>query len=139
MGRIEVCINFGPMRPVWLPWLARDALFTHPVLFSISVADSFLGQRPLEPRAQYHMGQTLAFLNQRLSDKTLALDDSTIFVVIALIIFSTHLRDYTTAMIHMKGLARMVELRGGLENLRHNSRLYTKLIRCVPPTITINI
>jgi len=104
-------------------------MFTHPVLFCVSVIDCLLNQTPLGGRAQYHLGQTMVFLNQRLCDEHLALHDSTIFVVASLIIFSTFMGDYTTAMVHMKGLGQMVTLRGGLENFRHNARLYTKLSR----------
>ena len=139
MGPIEQCVDFGPVNRIWLPWLAKDALFTHPVLFCISIADCLLSQTPLGSKAQYHMCQTLAFLNQRLSNKALALHDTTIFVVIALIVFSTYLRDYKTAMVHMKGLGRMVELRGGLESFRYSPRLYTKLGRSVHPPFPLSI
>jgi hypothetical protein len=121
------------MNYTWLPWLAKDALFTHPVLFCILVVESLLNKTPLGSKAQYHLCQTFTFINQRLSNKALALHDTTIFVVATLVIFSTYLRDYATAMIHMKGLRRMVELRGGLESFRYHPRLYTKLGRSVHP------
>jgi len=139
MGPVELCVDFGPAGRIWLPWLAKDVPFTHPVLFCISVADCLLNETPLGAKAQYHMGQTLAFLNQRLSDKALALHDTTIFVVVSIIIFSTYLRDYATAMVHMKGLGRMVELRGGLDSFRYSPRLYTKLSRSAPFSLSFGI
>ena len=39
------------------------------------------------------------------------------------------LQDYNAAMAYMQGLGNMVRLRGGLERLRHNSRLFIKLGR----------
>ncbi|KAK0721121.1 hypothetical protein B0H67DRAFT_484487 [Lasiosphaeris hirsuta] len=129
MGPAERCVDFGPSGQLWFPYLAKYAGFTHPILFCISVADCLLGNKPLGKKAQYHLGETLVFINQRLSDNTTALHDSTIFVVLALIDFSAYLRDYKTAMVHLKGLGEMVRLRGGIDNFRYLPRLYTKLGR----------
>jgi hypothetical protein len=103
----------------------------HPVLFCISVADCILGQIPLGKKALYHLGETIKLLNERLSDAILSVHDSTIWVVLSLVIFFSYLKDFKTAMVHMEGLGHMIKLRGGLNSFREKPRLYLKLGRLV--------
>lgn len=109
----------------------QDASYTHPVLFGIEMIDCVLSQKALGKKARYHLGKTHIFLNDKLADKSVSLQDSTIFVVITLVVYFSALRDFKTAIVHIKGLGEMVRLRGGLDSFRYSPRLYTKLGRCV--------
>jgi len=131
MCPIGGCVDIAPSRCHWLQWLGQDIAYRHPVLFSVSVVNCILSQIPLEKKTRYHLDKTLTFLKERLSDSILSLQDSTILVVVSLVILFSCLRDYTSAMVHMKGLGEMVRLRGGLESFSNSSRIYVKLSRLV--------
>ena len=124
-------VEADPQKRLWLRYLMHDATYTHPVLFCVSVAECVSRQVPLGNKALQSLGKTIVFLNDRLSDKALSLHDSTIWVVLSLVIFFSFLRDYSAAMVHMRGLGQMVRLRGGIESFRNRGRMYVKLARLV--------
>jgi hypothetical protein len=131
MYPIGGCVAIEPNKPRWMQWMTQDIAYMHPVLFSISVVDCIFSQIPLGKKTRYHLDKTLTFLKERLSDSILSLQDSTIMIVMSLVIFFSCLREYTTAMVHMKGLGEMVRLRGGLESFRSTPRCYIKFARLV--------
>jgi hypothetical protein len=131
MDPIGLPVDFAPNRRFWFQWLTQDTPYLHVVLFGISVIDCVLGQKPFERKTHYHLAKTHAFLRERMTDSNLCLQDSTIFAVVFLVHYFSCLRDYKTAMIHMNGLGKIVNLRGSLESFRSKSRLYIKIARLV--------
>jgi len=129
MGPSESCVDFGPHPQLWFPFMAQQLGFTHPVLFCIYIAESLVSAKPLNKKAHHHLDGALAFINRRLTNPVTAVDDINIVVVLALIDFSAYLGDYRAAAIHLRGLAEMVRLRGGIDAFRPRPRLYAKLAR----------
>lgn len=78
-----------------------------------------------------HANQTLFALQERLYDSQLGTSDPTICVVVCLVTTSALVRDYESAQKHMAGLAKMVDLRGGLGAFKENGQVQLKLCRCV--------
>lgn len=78
--------------------------------------------------ALHHLSRTLELVRNLLeSDK--ALSDATIATVISLI-HQEQIRNYASAAaIHVKGLERMVQLRGGLHQLEHSTPLAQKICK----------
>lgn len=70
-------------------------------------------------------------LNKRLSssDNDISLGNSTIATVILLTMFSCIINDHEAAKTHISGLQQMVRLRGGLQTVACNKKLYLKLGR----------
>ncbi|KAI0133568.1 hypothetical protein BJ170DRAFT_606697, partial [Xylariales sp. AK1849] len=81
--------------------------------------------------AQGHLVKTLAILQQRLasSDDELATSDSTILTVIGLTMAAIFHGDTKTALNHLRGLHKMVTLRGGTSAFERNRRLLIKILR----------
>ncbi|KIX02098.1 uncharacterized protein Z518_08037 [Rhinocladiella mackenziei CBS 650.93] len=79
-----------------------------------------------------HFLKTVRLLRERLvlADEQAKVSDPTILVVL---IFATHahiLGEHETAMHHMEGLKKMVDLRGGIVAFKKNSKLVIELLRC---------
>ncbi|KAI8627606.1 hypothetical protein F5Y19DRAFT_442287 [Xylariaceae sp. FL1651] len=76
-------------------------------------------------------GKALNLLQQRLlgSDSEASTSESTILVVTGLTMTATALGELETASKHLKGLHKMVMLRGGLLALGGNKQLQTKICR----------
>ncbi|RFU28801.1 hypothetical protein B7463_g7534, partial [Scytalidium lignicola] len=129
MYPIGGCIGIDPAPHRWMQWMMQDVAYMHPVVLFISVVDCIFSQIPLGKRTHYHFGKTLTFLKERLSDSILSLQDSTVMVVMSLVVLCSCLREYTTAIVHMKGLGEMIRLRGGLESFRSAPRCYIKFAR----------
>lgn len=89
----------------------------------------FLGDGDSSPNALYHISQTLAAVNRRLHSNE-ALSDSTVAIVISLVHQEQMRNRQTDALVHFKGLARIVELRGGLDGLRAEGDPYLPAKLC---------
>ncbi|KAJ5552674.1 hypothetical protein N7494_002052 [Penicillium frequentans] len=76
----------------------------------------------------YHLSQTFAQVNKRLQGDD-ALSDSTIAIVMSLINQEQIRQHLSAAMIHVKGLEKMIELRGGLSQLEGNVPLVLKICK----------
>lgn len=76
----------------------------------------FLGNGESSPTALYHISQTLAAVNKRLQSNE-ALSDSTVAIIISLVHQEQMRNRQADAQVHFKGLAKIVELRGGLDGM----------------------
>ncbi|KAJ4301484.1 hypothetical protein N0V90_003576 [Kalmusia sp. IMI 367209] len=74
------------------------------------------GEGEDSPKAIYHLSNSLTYVRERL-DSGEALSDSTMGIVMSLITQEQVRKKQKAAKIHMDGLAKMIELRGGLESL----------------------
>lgn len=85
----------------------------------------------LSTLAYFHYGQTLQLLQARLSafDQTPAISDSTIMVVITLAQVAELTGDSAAVANHVKGLRKIVSLRGGVRALNTHNNLQIKVCR----------
>ncbi|GKT49709.1 uncharacterized protein ColSpa_09890 [Colletotrichum spaethianum] len=128
MYPIEWCLSLDSSKNPWFYWLMSDAAFLHSILFTVGLLhDSIVGKT--SKRTSFHVWKTLSLLNQNISDKDLALADSTIATVVSMCMVSEVFGDRDSAAAHVKGMRRIVELRGGIETFRHNLQLKIKICR----------
>lgn len=131
---LEICVQIEPTTTTWFEHLTTDIVYFHSMLFAtISHTDQLLG-RESSPLALLHFAKTLKFLQERLSlpNSELATADPTITAITNLATIAVFTNDYVQAMNHMMGLAKIVELRGGLQALNKSyTRLPMKVCRCV--------
>ena len=87
----------------------------------------------LSKSASFHYGQTLRLLQARLNqfDHTSAISDSTIMVVITLAQAAELTRDFAAVANHVKGLVKIVSLRGGVRALNTHNNMQVKVCRSV--------
>lgn len=95
--------------------------------------DKLLG-RPESSITQFHFLKTLRLLQERLDNPQdpVSISDPTIMVVVLLGLTAEFVGDRSVAQNHLAGMGNMVEMRGGLTNLRfQNPRLPAKVCRYV--------
>lgn len=85
----------------------------------------------LGPLACFHYAQTLHLLQARLDDvdKTFALSDATIMVVVTLAAAAELTGDFAAVENHIAGLEKIVSLRGGVRALTTYNNLHVKVCR----------
>ncbi|KAF2876646.1 hypothetical protein BDV95DRAFT_602616 [Massariosphaeria phaeospora] len=76
----------------------------------------FLRGGESSPIAMYYLSKSLAQVRERLESSD-ALSDATVCIVMSLVTQEQVRNQHAAARIHMDGLARMIELRGGLDSL----------------------
>lgn len=88
----------------------------------------FHGDGESSPKALYHLSQTFARVKKRLEGDN-ALSDSTIALVLSLVNQEQARQKHSAAAIHIKGLASIIKLRGGLGQLEGNVPLVLKVCK----------
>jgi hypothetical protein len=100
---------------------------------SIAMMDAcnefMLGQNARSLESLRYLSQALASINERLRGDE-ALSDSTLTLVLHMIIYQQLRCQMAEAQIHYAGLQRMIELRGGLSQLEGNAPLLLKICKC---------
>ncbi|EGZ76383.1 hypothetical protein NEUTE2DRAFT_98137 [Neurospora tetrasperma FGSC 2509] len=112
----------------WIGTLFQDRTSFHcAIALMAALSDFFFGDQALTPDAIYHLSQAIHMVNQTLETNG-ALSESNLAVVNFLVIQEL-LRDSfkSKAEVHLKGLQRMLELRGGLNSLGEDNPLGIKI------------
>lgn len=123
-------------RKAWSELLGTDEAYLNAVVYSLQFYYGLIaGVEPasLKPsRSSYkHLDRSLQLLRVRLSDKdeTKRLSDSTLMIILALTAQSSMLGQNQITRGHLKGLKKIVELRGGMANLRSTPKLLLEVFR----------
>jgi hypothetical protein len=83
--------------------------------------------------ACFHYAQTLQLLQTRLNefDQASSISDPTIMVVITLAMAAELTKDFAAVETHIKGLGKIVSLRGGVRALNTHNNMQAKVCRYV--------
>ncbi|CAH0018991.1 unnamed protein product [Clonostachys rhizophaga] len=110
----KLCLSLERIKSYWIRMMFLDQTSYHCSLALMSILNSFVfGREPVSWEATYHLGQAVALVNEKL-DTPDALSNSSLAVVNFLVIRDIFKEDEASAKIHLRGLQKMLELRGGL-------------------------
>jgi hypothetical protein len=130
---LESCLIFeelgDPWSSAWIEQLSVNALFLQSVIFMAQTYfDLMRGHNSSHP-SQIHL-KTLQLLREKLSfgDEKAQLADPTVFVVVNLAVHAHMTGEDKSAKHHLDGIRKIVELRGGLNNLTQ-TKLLIELLR----------
>ncbi|KAH6958214.1 hypothetical protein DER45DRAFT_213491 [Fusarium avenaceum] len=128
----EICLQVDETKSSWTTNLLVDQVYFHSVIFSTEAYFDMILGRKQGCLSQFHFSKTLRLLQERLSNPqdSKAISDATIMVVVTLGLVAELIGDRAAAESHVAGMAKIVDLRGGLEMLRYdNPRLPAKVCR----------
>ena len=127
----EICLDVSPVERGWFPYMISDACCLHSMMFSVRVLEEKASQLHLNPHACSHYAQTLRLLQDRLYDfdQTYAISDATIMVVITLASVAELMNEHATVENHIRGLEKIVALRGGVRALNTHTNMPVKVCR----------
>ncbi|KAI5461788.1 hypothetical protein BGZ63DRAFT_424645 [Mariannaea sp. PMI_226] len=122
-------ISLDNAKGLWLRVLFSDeASYYCNIGLMQACNEIFLGNTTGSPKALHHLSQTLAQVKRRLESDD-ALSDSTIGIVLSLVAQEQIRQDHRGAKTHFDGLEKIVELRGGLDQLEGNLPLLLKVCK----------
>ncbi|KAI8723186.1 hypothetical protein NCS52_00173900 [Fusarium sp. LHS14.1] len=128
----EICLQVDASQSSWTTNLLVDMVYFHSAIFSIEAYfDQYFG-RDQGTLSHFHFLKTLRLLQERLNDpgNPASISDATIMGVVTLGLTAELIGDRSAAENHLAGMAKIVDLRGGLEMLRFdNARLPAKVCR----------
>ena len=111
-----------------LLWLTARLAYHCSIAMMQASNDMFLGGGDTSPAALHHVSQTLAEVKKRLESRD-ALSDTTMGIVVSLINQEQIRKHHSAAEVHVMGLKRIVDLRGGLDQLQENIPLVLKICK----------
>ncbi|KAI9037492.1 uncharacterized protein KD926_000287 [Aspergillus affinis] len=126
---IEFCLEFDPKASVWYKYLLSDAACHHSLLWTTQSYFDWIQGYSLSPKALFHEAKTLELLQYRINDPASALNDTTIAVVVTLVMVSALVGHVSVVKKHMQGLNMIITLRGGMRELEKNAQLQIKVCR----------
>ncbi|KAI0530007.1 hypothetical protein GGR58DRAFT_525495 [Xylaria digitata] len=132
---IEKCIFFDRRAENWIAPLAVDSAFLHAKVFtSLYYFDVVLPKRPSHDSKHilYHYHKTVSLLRRRLlfDDDEIRLSNNTVSVILTLASQAFSTGDLKLALHHMRGIRRIIDLRGGLSTFKGNEKLAAETLRC---------
>lgn len=116
--------------------MLSDVCCLHSMMFSVRAFTEGSLDNQLSRSACLHYAKTLQLLQARLNefdhDQTFATSDSTIMVVFFLASAAELMEDFAAVANHMRGLEKIVGLRGGVRALLNaDSNIHVKVCRLV--------
>lgn len=107
--------------------MLSDPCCLHSMMYSLRVWESKASDR----LACFHYGQTLKLLQARLNadDQTSAMSDATMMAVMMLATVAEIMNEHLIVESHIKGLEKIVKLRGGLKALDTHVNMHVKVCR----------
>ncbi|UPL01982.1 hypothetical protein LCI18_012916 [Fusarium solani-melongenae] len=136
LRHITPSLEFGPAsgqeQSLWLePVLSDVACFHFTMFISKMYLDYLEGHTGNTQNALTHHTKALNALQRRLSagNMEISTSDPTVLTVVGLTTAALAFGDVDIAQKHMRGLHKMVTLRGGISTFSHDKRLQTKICR----------
>lgn len=131
MYPVERCVDLATENQRWHDEFASDPAYAMSVFEIGRVYFSMARSRDPEIEKLVHLNNSLAPLRKRLAEPNFMATDSMIFMVIQLALVSESFNELEDALMHLRGLHIMIQLRGGLGVLAHKRSLQIKCCRFV--------
>ncbi|KAH8897939.1 hypothetical protein GQ53DRAFT_818191 [Thozetella sp. PMI_491] len=115
---------------MWFQLTFQDEAYFHIVIATTIISLNTITAEKEDPElAVRHVTQALRLVNQRLSQAD-ALSDASMAVVVMMAQYERHLERYFKGLVHLEGIHRMVQMRGGIAELtRSKPTLGQKIAR----------
>ncbi|KFY62870.1 hypothetical protein V496_04345 [Pseudogymnoascus sp. VKM F-4515 (FW-2607)] len=115
---------------MWVQFMFLDEAFFHcAIATSVTVRNGLVVEKEDPKEAMRHLSQTFRLINERLSGND-AVSDATIAVVVILAQHERLRGHHREGLVHVGGLERMVQLRGGVKALsRYRPGLTQKMFK----------
>jgi len=101
----------------WVEDLSSDPAYFQAVSYCAQTYFDIIRSKTFRAVALMHIDRSIVSLQHRITQKSLATTDSTIFLIIALILVAKLLGDLESARKHLRGLRELLQFRGGITAL----------------------
>ncbi|KAL2829804.1 hypothetical protein BDW59DRAFT_142053 [Aspergillus cavernicola] len=118
----QFCTKFDIIKSIWVNCILADEAYFHSTLaISASYVDFFRRKPAISSKTLHHISQAYALVNIKLSGP-FSVSDSAIAAVVSLAIYQQVHHQPATGLLHLHGLYRMIQLRGGIARLMQENR-----------------
>ncbi|KAF6817369.1 hypothetical protein CPLU01_13615 [Colletotrichum plurivorum] len=118
----QFCYKFDILKSIWVNCILVDEAYFHSTLaVSASYVDFFERKPTTSSKTLHHICQAYSLVNLKLSGPNF-ISDSAIAAVVTLAIYQQIHQQHSIGLVHLRGLHRMIELRGGIARLMKENR-----------------
>ncbi|CAG8396439.1 unnamed protein product [Penicillium salamii] len=118
----QFCVKFNIIQSIWVNCILADEAYFHSTLAISASYVNFFQRRPaISSTTLHHICKAYALVNVKLSGE-FCVSDSAIAAVVSLAIYQQIHHQPATGLVHLQGLCRMIELRGGIAKLMQQNR-----------------
>lgn len=128
MYPLSMCVNFQDCDK-WIEYFSRDRAYVNSILFAAKCMEEAMKNRGPGRESTVYLSKTLKFLQNNLNDKNMATTDTSIAVVVILILTACGMGDIDEVGHHIGGMKHMIKLRGGVAQLAHTEMVQMKACR----------
>ncbi|KAI0128356.1 hypothetical protein BJ170DRAFT_324629 [Xylariales sp. AK1849] len=118
----QFCSKYHILKSIWVNCVLADKAYFHAMLaISASYVDFFERKPRTSLKALCHISQAYSLANLKLSSFD-PISDNALAAVVTLVIYQQIHDQYTTGLIHLKGLCKMIQVGGGVGRLMQENR-----------------
>jgi hypothetical protein len=118
----QFCTKFDIVKSLWVNYVLADEAYFHCTLaISASYVDFYERKPGVSLQSLHHISRAYALVNLKLSGRE-SVSDRAIAAVVSLAIYQQIHHLHSTGLIHLNGLYRMIQLRGGIARLMQENR-----------------
>ncbi|THW81982.1 hypothetical protein D6D18_08560, partial [Aureobasidium pullulans] len=132
---LDLDTTSNPFLVSWWPLALGDPALFHVSLQTACLDEELLAQKGFQT-SEALMADSVALLRRKLSNQTLAVQDGTMNSVITLAAIEFGKGNVVISQMHVEGVKRMVNTRGGINGVRQTSPLTARMVSWVSMLIT---
>ncbi|THW15180.1 hypothetical protein D6D25_07194 [Aureobasidium pullulans] len=132
---LDLNTTSNPFLVSWWPLALGDPALFHVSLQTACLDEELLAQKGFQT-SEALMADSVALLRRKLSHQTLAVQDGTMNSVITLAAIEFGKGNVVVSQMHVEGVKRMVNTRGGINGVRQTSPLTARMVSWVSMLIT---
>ncbi|KAJ5116634.1 hypothetical protein N7456_000982 [Penicillium angulare] len=118
----QFCNKFDIIKSIWVNCILVDEAYFHSTLAISASYVNFVRRKPyISTNTLHHISQAYALVNNKLSGPN-SVSDSAIAAVVSLVIYQQIHHQVATGLVHLGGLYKMIQLRGGIGKLMQENR-----------------
>ncbi|KAK1829725.1 hypothetical protein QBC39DRAFT_122877 [Podospora conica] len=132
---LDLSAASNPFLVSWWPLALGDPALFHVSLQTACLDEELLAQRGFAA-SEMLMADSVVLLRRKVEDAALAVQDGTMNSVITLATIEFGKGNIAVAMMHLDGVVKLVNLRGGINSVRQTSPLTARMVSWVSLLIT---
>ncbi|KAH8690744.1 hypothetical protein BGW36DRAFT_432534 [Talaromyces proteolyticus] len=132
---LDLNIESNPFVVQWWPLALADPALFHVSLQTASLDEELRAQKGF-PISELLMIDSVSLLRQKLEDSSLAFEDETMDSVVTLAAIEHGKGNVETSRAHINAVKQMVNVRGGISELKRTSPLTARMISWVSMLVT---
>ncbi|THY06335.1 hypothetical protein D6D01_09909 [Aureobasidium pullulans] len=132
---LDLNTTSNPFLVSWWPLALGDPALFHVSLQTACLDEELLAQKGFQT-SEALMADSVTLLRRKLSNQTLAVQDGTMNSVITLAAIEFGKGNIVVSQMHVEGVKRMVDTRGGISGVRQTSPLTARMVSWVSMLIT---